>query len=340
MLTEIVLPGVVDADGLLVQRRPVPAPARGEARVRTDVSAVSFAEGSMRRARYPGQPKFPFVPGYDLVGVVEAVGAGVDRALIGRRVAAVVKTGGWTTHALLDARDLVPISAELDPAEVETVLLNGVTAWQMLHGTARVRAGQTILVHGASGGVGTLLVQLARDAGIRVIGTGSPRSHAALQELGAETLDYHDADLADQVRALAPAGVDAVFDNLGGDSFARSFGLLGPGGTLVGYGTASQREDSHSLLLTFAAILGRFSLWSALPNGGRSARFYNFWGGKATRPRRFRARLAADLHAVLDLLAQGAITAHVGARLPLADAGRALAMADSRAVYGKILLLA
>lgn len=339
MLTEIVLPGVVEPDDLLVHRRAVPAPGRGQARVRMAATAVSFAESSMRRGRYPGQPKFPFVPGYDLVGEVEAVGEGADPALVGRRVAAVVKTGGWSTHALLDARDLVPISAALDPAEAEAALLNGITAWQMLHRTARVRAGQTILVHGASGGVGMLLVQLARQAGLRVIGTGSPRSHAALRELGAEPLDYHDADLAEQVRALVPGGVDAVCDNLGGDSFARSFGLLAPGGTLVGYGTASRRDDANHMLLMFAGILARFTLWSARPNGGRRARFYNFWAGKSTRPRRFRARLAEDLHAVLGRLERGEITAHVGARLPLTEAARALALADSRTISGKIVLV-
>jgi NADPH:quinone reductase-like Zn-dependent oxidoreductase len=87
-------------------------------------TGVSFAENAMRRNRYPGQPKFPFVPGYDLVGTVTAVGPGTDPALAGRRVAAVTKTGGWSTHVLLDARDLVPVPDRLDPAEIETVLVN------------------------------------------------------------------------------------------------------------------------------------------------------------------------------------------------------------------------
>ena len=115
-------------------------------------TGVSFGEQGMRRGRYPGQPNFPFVLGYDLVGVVTAVGPEVDPALVGRRVAAVTKTGGWTTHALLDARTLVPVPDGVDAAEAETVVLNGITAWQMLYRKARVRPGQTILVHGANGG--------------------------------------------------------------------------------------------------------------------------------------------------------------------------------------------
>jgi len=338
-LTEVVLPGVVEPDGVIVRERPVAAPQKEQALVELLATGVSFAENSMRRGRYPGQPKFPFVLGYDLVGTVTAVGDAADHGLVGRQVAAVVKTGGWTTHALLDANDLVSVPESLDPAEIEAVLVNGITAWQMLHRKAHARAGQTVLVHGASGGVGTVLVQLARHAGIRVIGTGSPRSHDALRALGAEPLDYHDDDLARRITSLAPDGVDAVFDNIGGDSFPRSFAQLASGGVLVGYGTASQREDTDNMILTFAGIVSRFALWSALPNQGRSAVFYNFWGGKTISPTRFRRRLAADLHSVLRLLEQGAITAPVAERIPLRDAARALTLAESGTVRGKVVLV-
>jgi NADPH:quinone reductase-like Zn-dependent oxidoreductase len=337
-LTEVVLPGLVDPDGLVVQQRPVPVPRAGQALVEMQATGVSFAEQGMRRGRYPGQPKCPFVLGYDLVGVVTAVGADVDRALIGRRVAAVTKTGGWTTHAVLDVRHLVPVPEGVDPGEAETVVVNGITAWQMLHRKARVRRGQTILVHGANGGVGTTLVQLARHAGIRVIGTASPRHHEALRELGAEPIDYSDPHLADRVRELAPDGVDAVFDHLGPPSFKRSFDLLARGGTLVAYGTAAQLKDSNNVVLTFVGLFARLGLWSLLPNG-RRALFYDFWGGKHIGPRRFRRRLAEDLSSVFALLAKGAITAQVAARIPLDEAGRAIALAESRTVYGKVVLV-
>ena len=141
-LTEVVLPGVVEPDGLVVNQRPVPVPSDGQALVEMLATGVSFAERGMRRNRYPGQPKFPFVLGYDLVGVVTAVGPDADPTLVGRRVAAVTKTGGWTTHALLDAHDLVALPDGVDPAEAETVVVNGITAWQMLHRKARIRRGR------------------------------------------------------------------------------------------------------------------------------------------------------------------------------------------------------
>jgi NADPH:quinone reductase-like Zn-dependent oxidoreductase len=336
-LTEIVIPGIVEPDGLIVNRRPVPIPGRGEALVELLAAGVSFAEQGMRRNRYPGQPKFPFVLGYDLVGTVTAVGPRVDPALVGRRVAAVTRTGSWTTHAVLDARTLVPIPEGLDPAEAETVVVNGITAWQMLHRKARVGAGQTILVHGANGGVGTTLVQLARHAGIRVIATASPRHHDALLRLGTEPIDYNDPDLASRVRALAPVGVDAVFDHLGGPSFKRSFELLAPHGTLVAYGFAAQRDETTSPILSFLGVYARFGLLALQPNH-RRALFYNFWGGSRIAPARFRERLAGDLIRVLELLADGALAGHVAARIPLEEAGRAMALAESRTVLGKVIL--
>ena len=190
--TEIVMPGIIEPAGLQIRSRPLAAPAAGQALVSVEASGVSFAEQSMRRGRYPGAPKFPFVPGYDLVGTVTSVGPDVDPALVGQRVAALTKSGGWASHALLDRGGPGPVPAGLDPAEAETLVVNGLTAWQMLHRTAKVQPGQTILVHGANGGVGTTLIQLARHHGVRVIGVASPRHHDALRGLGVEPVDYAD----------------------------------------------------------------------------------------------------------------------------------------------------
>jgi NADPH:quinone reductase-like Zn-dependent oxidoreductase len=291
----------------------------------------------MRRGRYLGQPKFPFVLGYDLVGVVTSVGPKADESMIGRRVAAVIKTGGWTTHALIDAGHLVPVPDGVDAADAETVVVNGITAWQMLN-KAKVRSGQTVLVHGANGGVGNVLVQLARHAGLRVIGTASPRHHDALRAMGADPIDYNDPHLADRVGQLAVGGVDAVFDHIGGPSFKRSFKLLARGGTLVAYGAAGQRDGTGNGLAKGLGVYSRLGIWSLIPNG-RRALFYNFWGGKVISPKRFWQRLAADLQSVFSLLADGAITPHVAARIPLAEAARAMTLAESKTAYGKVILV-
>ncbi|WP_229841585.1 medium chain dehydrogenase/reductase family protein [Streptomyces brasiliensis] len=338
MCTEVVLPGKVEPEGLQLRRVPLPVPGAGQVVVRMEATGVSFAEQQMRRGRYYDQPPFPFVPGYDLVGTVQAAGDGVDRALIGTRVAALTKTGGWASHVLLDAADVVEVPEGVGAAEAETAVVNGITAWQMLHRKARVRSGGTVLVHGANGGVGSLLVQLALAAGIRVIGTASARHHDALRALGVTPVDYRTENIPARVRELAPGGVDAVFDHVGGPGLADSWHLLAPGGTLVSYGSAATRDDTGSKQWPVLRLLGRVWMWNALP-GGRHAYFFNVWAGRAFSRARFRARLRADLTQVLTALQRGDITATVAARLPLAQAAEALRLAESGTVSGKVVLV-
>ncbi|MDG4778886.1 medium chain dehydrogenase/reductase family protein [Micromonospora sp. WMMD961] len=336
MITEVVLPGVVEPDGLRLHRRPLPVAGRGQALVEVEATGISFAEQQMRRALYPGQPKFPFVPGYDLVGTVRAVGPDTDESLVGTRVAAVTKIGAWASHALVETDALTPVPADLDPAEAETVVVNGVTAWQMLRG-ADLRAGQTILVHGANGGVGTVLVQLGRHLGLRVIGTAAARHHAGLRNLGVEPLDYRDPDLATRIRELSPGGVDAVFDPVAGPGVRTSYALLAPGGKLVVYGNAAAVGTGQSVLWVFVKLLARLYTWNVLPNGHRAG-FYNFWAGSRTRRAAFRRRLRTDLGIVLDLLRQGVIVPQIAARYPLSEVSAALVFAETRSRAGKVVL--
>jgi NADPH:quinone reductase-like Zn-dependent oxidoreductase len=337
-LVEVVLPGKVEPEGLKIRHGAVPAAGPGQVVIRMEATGVSFAEQQMRRGRYYDQPPFPFVPGYDLVGTVLATGEGVAPHLAGTRVAALVKVGGWASHVLVDAADVVPVPDGIGAAEAETLVVNGITAWQMLHRKARVRAGQTVVVHGANGGVGSVLVQLARAAGAHVIGTASPRHHDALREKGVVPVDYRADDLAARIRALAPReGVHAVFDHVGGRGIVDSWRLIAPGGTLVSYGSAATRDADGSRQWPVLKLLGRVWLWNALPNR-RRAFFYNVWAGRALAKNRFRARLRADLTEVFAALQRGEVTAQIAARLPLARAAEALRLAESGTVAGKVVL--
>ncbi|MFB7657207.1 MULTISPECIES: medium chain dehydrogenase/reductase family protein [unclassified Streptomyces] len=337
-VTEVLLPGRVEPDGLQVTRRELPAPTAGRVVLRMDATGVSFAEQQMRRGKYYDQPPFPFVPGYDVVGTVTEVGPGVDAGLVGRRFAAVTKTGSWASHQIVDAADLVAVPDGVDPADAETVVVNGVTAWQMLHRTAKVRSGGTVVVLGANGGVGSTLVQLARHAGIKVIGTASARHHDALRALGVTPVEYRDPDMYRRIRELAPDGVDAVFDHVGGAGVVESWRLLRRGGTLVSYGTAATKDSEGGSQVPVLKLFARLALWNCLPNG-RGARFYNFWAGRSRRPDVFRSRLNEDLTQVLRLLADGVFTPTVAARFPLSDAAAALTLAESRTVAGKVVIV-
>ena len=329
--TEVVMPYQGPPDVLVVARRRTAGGLKaGEVVVRVEAAGVSFAEVQMLKGRYFNQPKFPFVPGYDLVGIVEGVGEGVDGGLVGQRVAALTETGAWADRVTLDASGLVPVPEGLDPAEAVAAVTNGVTAWQMIHRAAKVRPGQTVLVHGASGGVGTLLVQLARLAGAEVIGTASASKHPGVRALGAVPVDYRGEDVPGRVREISPDGVDAVFDHVGGPGLVDSWRMLRRGGTLVSYGSASTLGESGHRLRPYLPVFGRILLWSALPNGKHATFYYvKRW------PKLFRE----DLSRVLSLLAEGKIEARVESRLPLERAAEALGLLASGKASGKVILV-
>ncbi|MFD4642684.1 medium chain dehydrogenase/reductase family protein [Lentzea sp. NPDC058436] len=336
--TEIVLPGVVEPDGLHVRVRDLPAPGEGQVVLRMEATGVCFAEQQMRLGKYYDQPPFPFVPGYDVVGTVVAAGPGVDRDLRGHRFAVVTKVGAWASHLIVEAGDLVPVPDGVDAAAAETVAVNGVTAWQMLYRTAKVKRGDTIVVLGANGGVGSTLVQLARHAGIKVIGTASARNLDAIRELGAIPVDYRDPNMYARIRELAPEGVDAVFDHVGGPALKESWKLLRRGGALVNYGSAATKDEPGNAMLPVLKLFGQLMVWNLLPNGKRAG-FYNFWAGKRFRLNTFRTRLRDDLVQVLNLVESGAVTPQIAARIPLPEAAAALTLAESRTVVGKVIIV-
>ncbi|MCM8551841.1 medium chain dehydrogenase/reductase family protein [Streptomyces sp. STCH 565 A] len=336
--TEVVLPGKVEPEGLEVRTHELPAPAKGQVVLRMEATGVSFAEQQMRRGKYFDQPPFPFVPGYDLVGTVVGTGPGADPELVGRRFAAVTKTGAWASHLVVDAADLMPVPDGIDAAAAETVIVNGVTAWQMLHRTAKVRAGGTVVVLGANGGVGSTLVQLARHAGITVIGTASPRHHEALRRLGVSPVDYRDPDMYARIRELAPDGVDAVFDHIGGPAIEDSWQLLRRGGTLVSYGTAASKDEEGNSQAPVLKLFARLGAWNAMPNG-KGAHFYNLWAGKRRCQTSWQRRMTEDFTQVLRLVADGSLTPQIAATFPLTDTVAALRLAESRTVAGKVVIV-
>jgi NADPH2:quinone reductase len=341
---EIVITGRVPPATVEVREREVSRPRPGEVAIAMEATGVSFAEVQMLRGRYPGQPPFPFVPGYDLVGRVVEIGSGVDGALRGKRVATMTETGAWSEYLVRRADELVTVPEDLDPGEVDTLIVNGVTAYKMLHRVARVKSGQTIVVHGAGGGVGTMLLQLASLAGAAAIGTCRPSQRDAVEALGARVVDYTRGRVPEDVRTLAPEGVDAVFDHVGGDSLRASFAMLRRGGTLVSYGSASTaKAKSGSPWMPIVRSTSLAALWNLRP-GGRSVKVFDIWGrgsfgaDRIFRPRRFWREFREDLGTLIGLMQSGALHPQVARRLPLTDAGAALAEHERGGFTGKIVL--
>jgi NADPH:quinone reductase len=276
---------------------------------------------------YPYAPKIPFVPGYEVAGVVEAIGAGFTGFEVGQRVAALTVSGGFAELLLREAEHFLPIPDGISDRDAASVILNYVTAWQMIYRVAKVQPGKTALVTGAAGGVGTATLQLLRLARVKTYGAASVLKHDIVRSLGAIPIDYRAGSIDHLTRALEPAGVDYAFDAVGGANISRCIGALRRGGTLVGFGFMGA-SGRLSQLAMFANIF----LGARLR--GRLGKFYGITMLYRKDPRPLRE----DLPKIFSLLAAKKIDPLVNTTLPLLEARQALELLASGSVEGKIVL--
>jgi NADPH:quinone reductase-like Zn-dependent oxidoreductase len=326
----------------IAEQPNIPEPGPGQVRIKVIAAGTGFTDTMIRRGRYPDfKGPLPFTPGYEIVGVVEKTSPDVTEPHEGQMVADLCSVGGYAQYAIRPARFLVPVPDGVDPAEAVCIPLAYLTAFQMLTRHRRLPPGATILVVGASGSVGTALLDLALHLGLKAIGTCSAANMPAVERFGARAIDYRAADFVAAVRQLTAgrnggAGVDAAFDAVGGAHFARSFACLTSGGLLVGYGSQIMAVGGEGLL---AAGLGlaRLKLWDALSflYGGRHAAWYSITDRRLTHPEEFKA----DMATLFDLLRDGAIHPVVIDRLPLAAARDVHARIDAGGLGGKVVLL-
>ena len=298
---------------LVAGEAPDPEPGPGQALVDVAFAGITFVETMFRATGAgPFRAELPIVPGNGVGGTVAAIGDGVDPGLVGTRVVTSTGgSGGYAERAAVDAAALVPVPEGLALDVAVALLADGRTA-TMLVDAAGVRGGERVLVEAAAGGVGTLIVQLARAAGARVIGAaGGERKLALATSLGADAaIDYTEPGWE---RAAGP--VDVVFDGVGGAIARAAFGLLGDGGRMVSYGLAS-------------------GAWSDVSEEEATARGVRRIGLSRPDPAASRAFTARALAAA----AEGRLRPVIGARFPLACAAEAHAAIEARATVGKTLL--
>ncbi|MFZ5911707.1 MAG: medium chain dehydrogenase/reductase family protein [Chloroflexota bacterium] len=303
-------------------------PKAGEVRIKTLAASVTLPEVEARYGRSPFPPKLPFTPGYAIVGEIEAVGRNViSLHKPGNHVAALTVYGGYSEYVYWPARKLIPVPATLDPAQVVPLILNYIVAYQTLHRVARVKAGNKVLVIGASGGIGMAFLQLGKVAGLKMYGVASKRKHAALLEYGATPIDYKTQDFAQVMRQMEPAGLDFVFDGMGGEYLARGYHLLRRGGAWVSYANPFSRAG-------LVRLLGKL-LWLNLPHTGRRLKLYGT-GASFLDMRPFQE----DWAALFQLLCEGKIAPVIAAKFPLLEAARANTLLESGGVTGNIVLIA
>lgn len=318
-----------------VERR-LPPPASGEVRVAIEAAGVAYADIMMRQGMYQGQ-SLPATPGYDFVGRVEAVGPGVTGPATGQRVAGVTVSGSYATRRNVKAQWLAPAPEGADAAKLVAAILNGTTAWQMFHRLANPAPGEWVLVHGAAGGVGSLLLDLAKIAGVKAIGTASANKADVIRARGGEPVDYRGEDVLARARALSGGGVAAAFDHVGGKHLKKvSMPALRTGGVGVLYGAYDMTRDGKVNPLAIADLLINASFSSlGLFTKGQSVATYSSQVWRDGRPLAYQQ----DLATVLKLVGDGTLSPLVGATFPLREAAQAQRALETRSVSGKIVLV-
>lgn len=330
-------------DALRVVEEECPEPKNGEVRVRVLAAGVSLPDIMAREGVHPETPQVPFTPGWDLVGVVDRLGSGTSGIEPGQIIAALPISGAYAEFICLPQHELVPVPSGLDAAEAVSLVLNYVTAYQMLYRSAKVKPGQRVLIHGAAGGVGSALLQLGRLAGLEMYGTCSSQGASAVSGLGGIPIDYRHQDFVKEIHRLTGEGVDVVFDSIGGTHIWRSRKALRPGGTVVAYGLTSSlregrlasgrpgRRDRFSRL----AIFGLYMAGGWLLPGRKRVIPYSIQWLKRLRPALFRE----DLIALFGLLQQQKIKPLIAQRFPLVEARQAHELLGKGGVTGKIVLV-
>ncbi len=341
--TRVIVTHYGGPDALRVVEEECPEPKHGEVRVRVLAAGVSLPDLLMREGVHPETPPLPFTPGWDLVGVVDRLGAGVSGIEPGQIVAALPISGAYAELVCLPQRELVPVPSGLDAAEAVSLVLNYITAYQMLHRSVHVRPGQRVLIHGAAGGVGSALLQLGHLAGLEMYGTCSSRGALTVSDLGGIPIDYQHQDFVTEIHRLTSEGVDVVLDGIGGAHIWRSRKALRPGGRVVAYGLTSSLRggrlasgrsgDRHRF--RGIAIFGLYIAGGWLLPGRKQVVLYSIQWLKRLRPTLFRQ----DLIALFDLLQQKQIKPLIAQRFPLAEARQAHELLGKGGVTGKIVLV-
>ena len=340
--TRIIVTHYGGPDALHVLEEERPEPKRGEVRVKVLASGVALPDILAREGIHPETPDVPFTPGWDVIGVVDRLGDRVSGVETGQIIAAMPISGTYAEFICLPQRELVPVPSGLDPSETVSLILNYITAYQMLHRSAHVRPGQRVLIHGAAGGVGTALLQLGRLVGLEMYGTCSSRGASTVSDLGGVPIDYKEQDFVNEIRRLTRQGVDVVFDGIGGSNLWRSRDALRVGGTVVVYGFTSKLSGGRLISRRYgrhryreAAILGLYIVRNCFLPGRKRMVPYSIQTLKRLKPALFRE----DLIALLDLLQNQKIKPIIAHRFPLTQAREAHELLGKGGVIGKIVLV-
>jgi len=339
-MRQVWIPRTGPPEVLEVREARDPLPRPGELRIRVDAAGVNFADVMGRLGLYPDMPKLPCVPGYEVAGRVDTVGDGVGSDWIGRDVVALTRFGGYADVVCVPEARAFARPAGMTASEGAALPVNYLTAYQLLHVMGSLRAGETVLVHSAGGGVGIAAIQLAKRAGARVFGTASAGKHERLKALGCDAcIDYTRDDFEAAVRDLTHGrGVELVLDAVGGRSFEKSYRCLAPTGRLGMFGlsaaaTGKRRSVLRALGPALRTMRIRFAPRELIDRnkGVFGVNVGHLWDEAD--------RVAGWMEQLLALYAEGALRPAVDASVPFARAADAHHRLQDRRNFGKVLLV-
>lgn len=314
-----------------ISESELPEPAKGQVRIKVLCTSAAFTDTLIRRGNYLGvKNKPPFSPGYDLVGIVDKLGEDVNHVKKGQKVAELTVIGSYSEYICLEAKTLVPVPNGLNDSESVSLILSYLTAYQMLYRSAKIKPGQTILIHACAGAVGIAMLQLGKLLKLKMYGTASKEKHSFIEQFGAIPIDYKHEDFVNRLRSAEPNGIDAVFDPIGGSYFPRSLKVLKKSGTLVGFGYQNSASgNGGNVILDYFKIL----VWNLLPTKP-SANFYIISSWHKDHNDWFQE----DLAQLFKLLSENKIKPQIGKIMPLNEASEAHRLVEEANIEGKIVL--
>lgn len=256
MPRRVVLTKAGSPSTLAVQEMEMPTPGAGEIRIKVAFAGINFADLLMRLGLYQPRPEYPFTPGYEMSGTVDAIGDGVEGFSVGQRVVAGVRNGGQSSHVLVSANKALVLPESISLEVAAAIPVTYLTAHHMLHHLGHITPDESVLIHGGAGGVGTAALQLCQWAGVtQVWATASGGKASTIEGFGGVAIDRHNEDFVQVIKqATGGKGVDHILDPIGGDNLARSLSVLKEGGRLYTYGmSAAAPSAKRSLLRSFLA---------------------------------------------------------------------------------------
>ncbi|QRG70620.1 zinc-binding dehydrogenase [Brevibacillus choshinensis] len=318
---------------LQITEEPLRKTRGNEVRIKVECSGVALADLMRREGFYPGSPQPPFTPGYDAVGIIDDCGEDVMQYAIGDRVAVFFNgVGGYASFMYAQEDEVIPVPDSVEPANAVSILLNYVTAYQMLHRFAKVSKGDRVLIHGASGGVGTALLELGRLAQLQMYGTASANKHPIVVSYGATAIDYRREDFVEVLAHQAPDGMNAVFDPIGGKNWDRSMQTLHRSGTFIGYGYTSVFEEGSA---TDWSVRWRTLTEAKTTETGNPVHLYSVTALKQEKPEWF----LEDVRHLFSLLEKGELRPLISHRIPFREVAVAHELLAGTQTAGKIVLV-